>query len=180
LHKRAILGVVEQKVQKRHGVKSFEISIWHAFCINRSMSDIAVTNVRNKLFNTETRMLVYKALDANAMRGRAIAQNIANVQTPGYQRVEVNFEEQVQAAMKKQVTGTKTDENHMDISRKASIKKIEAYSFRSKDPTNPGEVNNVDIDIENAKMAENQIDQSYNMQFASFSKLNSAIKGQVY
>ncbi|MDR2731819.1 MAG: flagellar basal body rod protein FlgB [Fibromonadaceae bacterium] len=139
-----------------------------------------ITATRNRLFNTDTRMLVYKGLDANAMRGRATAQNIANAQTPGYQRVEVNFEEQVQAAMRKQVEGAKTNENHMDIGRKASIKKVEAYSFRSSDPTNPGEVNNVDIDIENAKMAENQIEHNYNMQFASFAKYQAAIKGQAY
>jgi flagellar basal-body rod protein FlgB len=144
------------------------------------MSDIASTSIRDRLFNKEGRMLVYKALDANAMRGRAYAQNIANVQTPGYRRVEVNFEEQVREAMKKQVTGAKTHEDHMDISRKASIKKVEAYAYRSSDPTNPGEVNNVDIDIESAKVAENQIEQNYNMQFASFAKFQAAIKGQSY
>lgn len=145
------------------------------------MSDnTLITSVRDRLFNTKTRMLVYKSLDANAMRGRAIAQNIANVNTPDYKRVEVNFEEQVQEAMKKHVDGKKTDEAHIDIGQKADIKKIEAYSFLPDDPTNPGEINNVDIDIESAKMAENQIQQSYNMQFASFGKIQAAIKGQVY
>jgi len=143
------------------------------------MSDDA-TAIRNRLFNTETRMLVYKGLDANAMRGRAYAQNIANAQTPGYKRLEVNFEDQVREAMKKQVTGAKTHEDHMDIGRKASLKKVEAYAYQSSDPTNPGEVNNVDIDIEAAKVAENQIEQNYIMQFASFSKYQAAIKGQVY
>jgi len=144
------------------------------------MPDIISTTTRSRLFNTETRMLVYKGLDANAMRGRAIAQNIANAQTPGYNRIEVNFEEQVREAMKKHVDGSKTHEEHMDIGRKASIKKIEAYSYRADDPTNPGEVNNVDIDIESAKMAENQMEQHYNMQFASFGKIQAAIKGQSY
>jgi len=144
------------------------------------MPDIVSTPTRNRLFNTETRMLVYKGLDANAMRDRAHAQNIANAQTPGYKRIEVNFEEQVREAMKKHVTGNRTNEGHMEISRKASIKKVEAYSYRPNDPANPGEVNNVDIDIEAAKVAENQIEQSYNMQFASFGKIQAAIKGQVY
>ena len=152
------------------------------FARSNGMSDIATisTATRDKLFGGATRTLVYKALDANAMRGRAIAQNIANVQTPGYRRVEVNFEEQVQEAMKKGVTGFKTDEGHVDIGRKASIKRVEAYSFRPNDITNPGELNNVDIDIESAKMAENQLSNGYNMQFASFGKIQAAIKGQVY
>jgi flagellar basal-body rod protein FlgB len=144
------------------------------------MSDVVSNSIRNRLFNTQTRMLVYKGLDANAMRGRAYAQNIANAQTPGYKRVEVNFENQVREAMKKQVRGAKTHEEHLEISRKASIKKVEAYAYQSSDPTNPGEVNNVDIDIESAKVAENQIEQNYNMQFASFGKIQAAIKGQVY
>ncbi len=144
------------------------------------MSDIISTPTRNRLFNTETRMLVYKGLDANAMRGRAIAQNIANAQTPGYRRIEVNFEEQVREAMRKHVEGARTKEEHMEIGRKAAIKRVEAYTYRADDPTNPGEVNNVDIDIENAKVAENQIEQNYNMQFASFGKIQAAIKGQVY
>jgi flagellar basal-body rod protein FlgB len=82
--------------------------------------------------------------------------------------------------MKKHVDGAKTHDNHMELGRKASMKKVEAYSFLPNDPTNPGEVNNVDIDIESAKMAENQIESNYNMQFASFAKYNAAIKGQVY
>ena len=144
------------------------------------MSDNTITPVRNRLFSSDTRMLVYKGLDANTMRGRAIAQNIANAQTPGYRRVEVNFEEQVREAMRKHVDGTRTDENHMELGRKASIKRVEAYSFTPDDPTNPGEVNNVDIDIEASKMAENQIEYNYNMQFASFGKIQAAIKGQAY
>jgi flagellar basal-body rod protein FlgB len=155
--------------------------LWHTFCIKKNMSDnFTVTSTRNRLFNTDTRMLVYKGLDANAMRGRAIAQNIANASTPEYRRVEVNFEEQVQEAMRKHINGTKTNENHLELGRKASIKKVEAYSFIPDDPANPGELNNVDIDIENAKMAENQIEQNYNAQFASFAKFNAAIKGQTY
>jgi flagellar basal-body rod protein FlgB len=36
--------------------------------------------------------LLSLALDATTMRQQAIAQNIANVNTPGYQRVSVSFE----------------------------------------------------------------------------------------
>jgi len=151
------------------------------FASPKNMADnLTISGTRNRLFNTDTRMLLYKGLDANAMRGRAIAQNIANSGTPGYRRVEVNFEEQVQEAMRKHVDGARTNENHLELGRKASIKKVEAYSFIPDDPANPGEVNNVDIDIENAKMAENQIEQNYNMQFSSFAKYNAAIKGQTY
>lgn len=137
-------------------------------------------DIKNHLFGSATRQLLYKSLDTNAMRSRAISQNIANTMTPGYERVEVNFEEQVRDAMKKQVDGTRTDEDHLELGRTASLKKVEAFTYRPYDPTNPGEINNVDIDIENAKMAENQIQYDFNIEFSGFAKYQAAIKGQVY
>jgi flagellar basal-body rod protein FlgB len=39
--------------------------------------------------------LLSLALDASQMRQQAIAQNIANVNTPGYQRIGVSFEQRI-------------------------------------------------------------------------------------
>lgn len=39
------------------------------------------------------------ALDAANMRHQALAQNIANASTPGYQRMSVNFEQRLQSLM---------------------------------------------------------------------------------
>lgn len=139
-----------------------------------------IVDVKSHLFGSATRQLLYKSLDANAMRGRAISQNIANAMTPDYERVEVSFEEQVREAMKKQVDGTLTDDQHQELGRKTALKKVEAFSYRPIDPTNPGELNNVDIDLENAKMAENQIQYNFNIEFSGFAKYQAAIKGQVY
>ena len=139
-----------------------------------------IVDVKSHLFGSATRQLLYKSLDANAMRGRAISQNIANAMTPDYERVEVSFEEQVREAMKKQVDGTLTDDQHQELGRKVALKKVEAFSYRPIDPTNPGELNNVDIDLENAKMAENQIQYNFNIEFSGFAKYQAAIKGQVY
>jgi flagellar basal-body rod protein FlgB len=44
------------------------------------------------LIDPSTVGMLTMALDATALRQQAIAQNIANVNTPGYQRVGVNFE----------------------------------------------------------------------------------------
>jgi len=129
------------------------------------------------LFGNETRQLVYKSLDANTMRGRAIAQNIANVMTPGYQRKEVNFEDKIREAMEKRVTGTNTDDAHIPIDKGIDLSKLEPEVYEPIDTTQPGEVNNVDIDIENAKMAENQLQYQFNVRFASFEKYFAAIKG---
>jgi flagellar basal-body rod protein FlgB len=37
--------------------------------------------------------LISRLLDATTLRHRVIAQNVANVNTPGYRRLEVSFEE---------------------------------------------------------------------------------------
>jgi flagellar basal-body rod protein FlgB len=45
-----------------------------------------------------TTSLLGLALDAAVMRQQALAQNIANVNTPGYRRLSVNFEERLAVA----------------------------------------------------------------------------------
>lgn len=133
---------------------------------------------RNYLFGGTTRTLIYKALDATTMRGRAISENLANAATPGYRRVEVSFEEAVQEALKKKINGDKTSDMHMDLGRKAALDHVRPESYQAPDPTLPGEVNNVDVDLEAAKMAENQIEYNFLVQNAGFNKIMAAIKGQ--
>lgn len=135
-------------------------------------------DTRNYLFGGTTRTLVYKALDATAMRSKAISQNLANATTPGYQRVEVSFEEAIREAMKKKINGDRTTESHMELGRKAALARVTPEAYKAADPTLPGEVNNVDVDLEASKMAENQIEYNFLIQNAGFNKLQAAIKGQ--
>ena len=121
--------------------------------------------------------MVYKSLDATAMRNRAIANNIANVMTPDYKRKEVDFESKVRDAMEKRVTGSLTDDQHIGIDKGIDLSKLTPEVYEPNDPTRPGEVNNVDIDIESAKLAENQIQYQFNIRFAGFDKYFAAIKG---
>lgn len=51
-----------------------------------------------KLVDTRHTNLLGRAMDAYALRQKAIAANIANMDTPGYVRQEVSFEEQLQKA----------------------------------------------------------------------------------
>ncbi len=53
--------------------------------------------IQNYLINQNTPAATLKVmLDAQAARQRAHTQNIANAETPGYQRVRVEFEELLQ------------------------------------------------------------------------------------
>lgn len=91
------------------------------------------------------------------MRQKAIANNIANVNTPGYQRIEVSFESELRKALDpRRLMGARTDPNHMPIG-KPNLGNIQPQAYRPNDPTLPGQINNVDIDMEMAKLAENQI-----------------------
>lgn len=106
-----------------------------------------------------------KGLDAYTQRGRAIANNLANVNTPGYRRIEVTFEEQLKAALDQDnIAGSRTDNNHFYLGR-PDLALVKPEGYRVEDPTLPGEINNVDVDLEAAKMAENQIQFNFGIQF---------------
>jgi flagellar basal-body rod protein FlgB len=135
-------------------------------------------DIRNFLFGGETRQMAYKSLDASVLRGKAIAQNLANIQTPGYQRKEVNFEEQLQNALRAKLTAENTQDAHMPAGKGLDLAKINPYVYEPEDKTLPGEINNVDVDMEASKMAENQIYYQFLAKFVGFDKYMSAISGR--
>lgn len=48
--------------------------------------------------NTEKLSLLHRAMDAYQQRAEALTSNVANLDTPGYQRLSVSFEEQLREA----------------------------------------------------------------------------------
>ncbi len=132
------------------------------------------------LFNKTNLSLLTRVMDAAMLRSRVISNNIANVTTPGYRRVEVSFEEQLRTALDRtRLQGTKTDDRHLDVGRK-NLSDVNAEAYRPYDPTQPSGVNNVDIDMEMAKLAEAQLQYNYAIKFGQglFRKLNAAIQGK--
>ncbi|MDR0308211.1 MAG: flagellar basal body rod protein FlgB [Chitinispirillales bacterium] len=132
------------------------------------------------IFNKTRRPVMGAAMDAAMLRSRVLANNIANVTTPGFQRVDVKFEDELRAALDKtRLQGTRTNSNHLNIGR-LNLSEVGPKAYKPYDPTQPSGVNNVDIDIEMAKLAETQISFQYLNKFNQgvFKKLNAAIKGQ--
>lgn len=94
-----------------------------------------------------------KAADASALRNEIISNNIANNDTPGYKRQDVSFEKELDRAlgysryetMDAKVANVKSGELDARIYTDAA-----GYSYRL-------DGNNVDMDTENAYLAENQI-----------------------
>jgi flagellar basal-body rod protein FlgB len=135
--------------------------------------------LKDALFSGTSIPAVAKSLDACAMRGRAIAANLANVTTPGYQRIEVSFEDRLKKALDgTTLEGAADQPGHMHIG-KPDLDQVQPIAYRSQDPTRPGEINNVDVDEESAKLAENQLLFMYGVKFIQERKadITAAITG---
>ncbi|MDF2944518.1 MAG: hypothetical protein K0S01_3376 [Herbinix sp.] len=92
-----------------------------------------------------------KAADASWKRNEVIANNIANVDTPGYKRKDVQFESYLTSALIGDNSLDKRVANANLDSLDASVYTDNAsLSYRL-------DGNNVDIDTETANLAENQI-----------------------
>jgi len=85
--------------------------------------------------------LLERGLAASDLRQRVLANNVANVSTPGFKRSRVDFEAQLAEAVTK---GEGADEVRPTVV-------TEAYSIGRPDG------NNVDIELEMTRIAENQI-----------------------
>lgn len=111
-----------------------------------------------KIFTSPTQYLLHKGLDAASVRNKVIADNIANVDTPKFKRSEVIFEENVKKVLEKNNINVKlrlTDSRHMQIKEKDTRIKPEIRTLN--DLSYRNDENNVDIDVETAKMAKNKI-----------------------
>ncbi len=96
-----------------------------------------------------------KAADASWLRETAITNNIANIDTPGYKRQDVNFE----AVLQKELGNTKytsLDQKMRGLNGKLGRLNVSTYT----DSTNYSyrlDGNNVDVDTENVELASEQI-----------------------
>jgi flagellar basal-body rod protein FlgB len=96
--------------------------------------------------------LIGKALDGLAQRQQAIAGNIANVDTPGYQRRDVDFESSLRANM----GGGNYGLAQFDAPSEPSLLSLgTGASARTGTTRNDG--NNVDIDYEMTQLAETSL-----------------------
>lgn len=95
-----------------------------------------------------------KALDGTWERNKAITHNIANENTPNYKRKEVTFEDQLKQTIKKnKISLNTTNEKHIgaktnNFSPKINLDKTMSYRLDG---------NNVNIDLESANLAKNNI-----------------------
>ncbi len=100
-----------------------------------------------ELLSDGASLALSKSLQGAAARQEALASNIANVETPGYTRKDVRFEDALQGAL-----------NSGDPDSQAAA--LESLSFSSSPdlshPANP-DGNNVDIEVEMSELAKNSL-----------------------
>ena len=119
-------------------------------------------------------LMLEKALDAAWMRNETISNNIANVNTPGFKKSYVRFEEYLKDAHEKfQISGIKKDARFLPIG-KDRIVSVSPEIVQENSTSMRRDQNNVDIDVEMAELAKNTI--KYNALIAQLSKEFAKIK----
>jgi len=130
----------------------------------------------NSILSSPRVTVLEQALSASSLRQKVISNNISNVNTPGYKKSEVLFENMLQNAMTSdKMPMLQTNSRHLPLQHAAmptaKVNVIGNTSIRT-------DGNNVDIDVEMADLAKNSI--YYNaiaQQLSSyFSGIKSAIK----
>lgn len=113
-----------------------------------------------KILNSKTQTLINKAMDASSLKNDVIANNIANVDTPKFKRSEVIFEEKIKKVLDNQTNYAKlnlTNNRHIQINETENYQDIQPEIRNMEDLSYRNDQNNVDVDVEMAKMTKNKI-----------------------
>ena len=111
----------------------------------------------NDYLSSQTTTILSKALDGIQLRHQAIANNLANVDTPEYKRRDVDFKSELKAALEQDdLKLNKTDNMHLTTNTKISQFKPKVKV--ENDTSMRNDKNNVDIDYEMAALAKNTLE----------------------
>lgn len=114
------------------------------------------------MFNDKVWLAGKAGSSALAKRFEAVANNIANVNTPGYKRQEVTFEEDLRSAIGTQKNSNKlamktTEKNHIGTSGNKRLEDFQVNESTVEETSYRLDGNNVDPEIEMAKLAETRM-----------------------
>lgn len=102
--------------------------------------------------------ILEKALDATWKRNEIISHNIANVDTPGYKKKKVSFEEELANAFSGYgFYGKRTRDKHIQIGNVSTVDDIHPRIDEVGSTKRRVDENNVDIDAEMTALATNTI-----------------------
>ncbi|NMM61459.1 flagellar basal body rod protein FlgB [Clostridium sp. P21] len=127
-------------------------------------------NISSLSKDQEVYSLIKKGLDASTERSRATADNIANINTKGYKRKYVTFEESLKSNLDDLDLKT-TDNKHIKL--QGNYGEIKTNVDNSTSMNQDG--NNVDIENEKANQAANTL-----MYMALLNQANSRLTSEKY
>ena len=130
-------------------------AIWHNNCLFKG--EVITMLIDKLLFSDKTPLVLKKGLDFQSARNLMLSTNISNMETPDFKAHDINFEQQLQDVIKSsnQLQVRSTNSKHFGPSNEA-LKGLDPLPFELKDPSKSNG-NNVNIDKEMGKLAENQI-----------------------
>ena len=133
--------------------------------------------INKLLFSNTAPKVMRKSLDLMSSRQSLISSNIGNLDTPGYKASEIDFQRQLREALgsKDQLKLQATDEKHFGP-KASNISKLTADPLEEEDAAKSNG-NNVDVDKEMAKLAENQI--IYNATIQLMLKRGSTVRAAI-
>lgn len=112
--------------------------------------------------------ILSRAMDAATLRQQVAANNIANVNTPGFRRSFVRFEEELARAVRgRGVVGARTHPKHIPIGT-VKVGQVQPEIVRDETTTMRNDGNNVDIEREMA------INAAAELQYAALTQMASA------
>lgn len=117
----------------------------------------------DRLLSTEMMSLVQRSLDAAALSHTVISNNLANVDTPGFKRSDVQFSDKLKRAMESRrsapqhIAAARTDSRHVEFNAGEDINEVQAELVTDVTSSLRNDGNNVDIDREVALLAQNTV-----------------------
>ena len=125
----------------------------------------------NKLFASAD--LLQKGMEASWLRNSVIRDNIANVETPGFKASDVHFEDVLLSSLAQddgRLEGRTSRDRHIPINGRSVTPNTQPVVRLRENLNLRMDENNVDIESENAKLAQNSVQYS-----TLVTKLNSEL-----
>lgn len=110
----------------------------------------------NSIFDNTIQVLD-QVLELRSRKLQVISSNIANAETPGYSRLQMDFEDALRAAGNAKGAQAATHPAHMQADSKSGMEETEEGLYRQPNPRVIGDGNNVVLEQEMMELSENQI-----------------------
>lgn len=106
--------------------------------------------------------ILHRTMDVNLMRQDVIANNIANADTPNFKRSAVNFEAELEDALRSQqeqprFTAARTHEGHVPFHQEIDYQSVTPRRFTDFATQSDNNGNNVNLEQESMNLVNNQL-----------------------